>query len=59
MGGAVPPIPQCAFLAWFSVRGSTGATLPFTFTLNLLKISFNYVSHIMKNERGLIKVTRN
>jgi len=24
MGGAVPPLPQCAFMAWCSVRGSTG-----------------------------------
>jgi hypothetical protein len=31
MGGAVPPLPQYAFMAWCSVRGSTGTTLPFTF----------------------------
>jgi hypothetical protein len=31
MGGAVPPFPQYAFMAWCSVRGSTGTTLPFTF----------------------------
>jgi hypothetical protein len=24
MGGAVPPLPQYAFMAWCSVRGSTG-----------------------------------
>jgi len=30
MGVAVPPLPQYAFMAWFSVRGSTGTTLPFT-----------------------------
>jgi len=24
MGGAVPPHSQCAFMAWCSVRGSTG-----------------------------------
>jgi hypothetical protein len=24
MGGAVPPLPQYAFVAWCSVRGSTG-----------------------------------
>jgi len=23
MGAAVPPLPQCAFVAWCSVRGST------------------------------------
>jgi hypothetical protein len=23
MGAAVPPLPQYAFVAWFSVRGST------------------------------------
>jgi hypothetical protein len=26
MGGAVPPLPQYAFMAWCSVRGSTGTT---------------------------------
>jgi hypothetical protein len=26
MGGAVPPLPQCAFTAWCSVRGSTGCS---------------------------------
>jgi hypothetical protein len=29
MGGAVPPLPQYAFMAWCSVMGSTGTTLPF------------------------------
>jgi hypothetical protein len=29
MGGAVPPLPQYAFIVWCSVRGSTGTTLPF------------------------------
>jgi hypothetical protein len=32
MGGAVPPLPQYAFMAWCSVRGSRGTTLPFTLT---------------------------
>jgi len=27
MGGAVPPLPHYAFMAWCSVRGSTGANL--------------------------------
>jgi len=31
MGGAVPPLSQYAFMAWCSVRGSTGH-LYFTFT---------------------------
>jgi hypothetical protein len=26
MGGAVPPLLQYAFMAWCSVRGSTGST---------------------------------
>jgi hypothetical protein len=26
MGGAVPPLPQCAFMAWCSVKGRTGTT---------------------------------
>jgi hypothetical protein len=28
MGGAVPPLPKYTFMAWCSVRGSTGTTLP-------------------------------
>jgi len=28
MGGVVPPLPQYAFMAWCSVRGSAGTTLP-------------------------------
>jgi hypothetical protein len=28
MGGAVPPLSQYAFMAWCSVRGSTGTNLP-------------------------------
>jgi hypothetical protein len=33
MGGAVPPLPQYAFMAWCSVRGSTGNLHLFTFTV--------------------------
>jgi len=32
MGLAVPPFPQYAFMAWCSIRGSTGKILPFIFT---------------------------
>jgi len=42
MGGAVPPLPQCAFMAWCSVGGSTGTTVPFIFTYLL---SLPYVLH--------------
>jgi hypothetical protein len=28
IGGAVPPLPQYALMAWYSVRGSAGTTLP-------------------------------
>jgi hypothetical protein len=28
MGGAVPPLAQYTFMAWCSVGGSTGTTLP-------------------------------
>jgi hypothetical protein len=31
MGGAVLPLLQYAFVAWCSVRGSTGTTLPLSF----------------------------
>jgi hypothetical protein len=27
MSGAIPPLPQCAFMAWCSVKKSTGTTL--------------------------------
>jgi hypothetical protein len=37
MDGVVPPLPQYAFMAWCSVRGSTGTTLPFTFTYQVKK----------------------
>jgi hypothetical protein len=30
MGGAVPPLPQYAFMAWCSVRGSTGTTYTYS-----------------------------
>jgi hypothetical protein len=28
MSGAIPPLPWCAFMAWCSVKRSTGTTLP-------------------------------
>jgi hypothetical protein len=31
MSGAIPPLPQYAFMAWCSVIKSTRITLPFTF----------------------------
>jgi len=46
MGGAVPLLTQCAFMAWCSVRGSTGTTLSYM-TLVLLPssgIMFIYMS---------------
>jgi hypothetical protein len=42
MGGAVPPLPLYAFMAWCSVRGSTGTTLPFTFFI-ILNVEPQYV----------------
>jgi hypothetical protein len=40
MGGAVPPLPQYAFMTWCSVRGSTGTTLPLPLsTHNLVRVS--------------------
>jgi hypothetical protein len=35
MGGAVPPLPQYAFMAWCLVRGSTGTGL---FTMHNLRL---------------------
>jgi len=37
--GAVPPLPQYAFMAWSSVRGSTGTTLPLGLNYLYLKKS--------------------
>jgi hypothetical protein len=34
MGGAVPPLPQYAFMAWCSARGSTGTNLPLPFIVD-------------------------
>jgi hypothetical protein len=48
MSGAIPPLPQYAFMAWCLVK-STGATLPFTFYFQLFPyvyISFRFVSFI-------------
>jgi hypothetical protein len=36
MSGNIPPLPQYAFMAWCSVRGSTGTTLPFTLSMPTL-----------------------
>jgi len=32
MSGAILPLPQYSLMAWWSVKKSTGTTLPFTFT---------------------------
>jgi hypothetical protein len=41
MGGAVPPLPPYAFIAWCSVRENTGATfaLPLFTVVSLLQIT--------------------
>jgi len=39
MSGDVLPLPQYAFMAWCSVRGSTGTTLPF-YLFELFKRNF-------------------
>jgi hypothetical protein len=36
MSGAIPPVPQYAFMAWFSVK-ARGKLYVFTFTFGLLK----------------------
>jgi hypothetical protein len=52
MGGAVPPLLKYAFMAWCSVRGSTGATLPLPYKslififLLLISISLFFLSDI-------------
>jgi hypothetical protein len=33
MSGAIPPLPQYAFMAWCLVKTSTGITLPLPFYL--------------------------
>jgi hypothetical protein len=38
MGGAVPPLPQYAFMAWCAVRGSTGIALPLPFAVRLIEL---------------------
>jgi hypothetical protein len=41
MSRAIPPLPQYAFMAWYSVKESTETTLPFTFTLPLFQRSIS------------------
>jgi hypothetical protein len=38
MGGAVPPLPQYAFLAWCSVRGSTGTHTYWVYTSSSVEL---------------------
>jgi len=38
MRGAIPPLPQHAFMAWCSVKKTTGTTLSFTFTFLHIQI---------------------
>jgi hypothetical protein len=49
MGGAVPPLPHYAFMAWCSVRGSTGTTL--TFTLRPTQPPIQWVPRVLS--RGI------
>jgi len=42
MGGAVPPLPHFAFMAWCSVRESTGTTFTFTFD-----VVVSHVKHML------------
>jgi hypothetical protein len=55
MGGAVTPLPQYAFMAWCSVRGSRGTTLPLPLTRlqwHCLKYEFQNGSSVhMKMEK--------
>jgi hypothetical protein len=39
MHGAVPPLPQYAFMVWCSVKKSTGTTLPLPFTFTASDIT--------------------
>jgi hypothetical protein len=45
MGGAVHPLPQYAFMAWCSVRRSTGTTLILSSLLPLGLQSFLFLSN--------------
>jgi hypothetical protein len=36
MRGAILPLPQYAFITWYSVKESTGTTLPLPLTFTLL-----------------------
>jgi hypothetical protein len=48
MGGAVPPIPQYALVAWCSVRRSTWTTLPYLFTFITNSVPSNITSDIKR-----------
>jgi hypothetical protein len=57
--GAVSPLPQYAFMAWCSVRGSTGVILPFYLAsktkLNIL-ISFHFNPSTGVNLKALVSI---
>jgi hypothetical protein len=43
MGGAVPPLPPYAFMAWCSGWGSTGTTLPLLLPYNFYLVFFVWI----------------
>jgi hypothetical protein len=45
MGEAVPPLTQYAFVAWFSVKRSTGTTLS-------LRLPFYYIKEVEMDGTG-------
>jgi hypothetical protein len=54
MGGAVPSLPQYAFMAWCSVRGSTGTTLPLLlpYLVTLAPFEFGYYANATLGLQG-------
>jgi hypothetical protein len=51
MGGAVPSLPQYAFMAWCSVSGSTGTILPLPFYLTVSRTALGLI------EAPILRVT--
>jgi hypothetical protein len=55
MNGAIPPLPQYAFMAWCSVKRSTGTTLPMKslsgLTGHVVSIITNYLWSSLLQEK--------
>jgi len=45
MRGAIPPLPQYAFMAWCSVKKDHRDNFNFTFKVSILRLQFIFMEH--------------